>query len=169
MNVRVCATFGLTGTSDALFRAVKEVAMDRDASPAQFWSLTALVALAAVAFEAGPAMAQFPQPSSRIPEPREFAAHPAALEGSIKKVDPGAGTVEISTGLFGSFDRTLDVTPDTQIRVEGRTVTLANIHEGDRVRAAYEVRDGQSVARSINILTKRAERPRDNVRRSVRS
>ncbi len=69
----------------------------------------------------------------------------------MKKVDPATQTVQISAGLFGLLGRTLQVDDRTQIQVEGRQGTLADIREGTKVKAAYESRDGKNVATRIEI------------------
>src|SRR5262249_55633692 len=74
------------------------------------------------------------------------------MEGSVKKVDPAAQTVQISTGLFGIMGRTLGVTEQTQIQTEGRQGTLADLREGNKVRAAYEAHAGTTVAPRIEVM-----------------
>ena len=74
-----------------------------------------------LAVAAAPGWAQTQMP----PAPAAPAnATPASLEGTVKKVDQNAKTVLVSSGLFGLFGRTLEVTGDTQIQVEGRQATL---------------------------------------------
>ena len=70
--------------------------------------------------------------------------------GSVQKVDPAAKTVQVEW-LRGLFSTTLDVTGDTQIAVGGTKASLSDIREGDRVKAAYEPRDGKNVAKSIEV------------------
>jgi len=108
----------------------------------------------------GRVMAQFPPPPPPPAErPGGSATSLSSVEGTVKKVDIESGKVEIAAGLFGLFVRTLAVTPDTQIQLEGRRSSLANIREGDRVRAAYEAREGQSIATSINVTPERRRGP----------
>jgi Cu/Ag efflux protein CusF len=97
------------------------------------------------------ALAQFPAPPSSDTR-RAPASTVNSDEGTVKRVDPASGRVEIATGLFGSFARTLAVTPGTEILVEGQPSDLSGIREGARVRAWYDVREGESVARSINVV-----------------
>jgi len=111
----------------------------------------ALVCALTVIVGAGPVMAQFPSSSPPAPAERPSAPSVSSVEGTVKKVDPAGGKVEITSGLFGFFGRTLEVTPDTHILVEGRQRSLSDIREGDKVRAAYEVREGQSIAKAINV------------------
>ena len=74
-----------------------------------------------------------------------------SLEGKVQKVDQMAGTMRVSTGWFGLIPRTLAVNADTQVQIEGRKATLADVSEGARVKAAYEVRDGKNVATHIDV------------------
>ena len=118
-----------------------------------------VVIVLSLAVAAGPAAAQMVPPPSGIP-PTAPAEKPAVvdktttgmLEGSVKKVDPGANTVQVSSGLFGILGKTLEVSSDTQIQMEGRQATLADIPEGTRVKASYETHDGKNFARRIEVL-----------------
>jgi len=74
------------------------------------------------------------------------------LEGSVKSVDPGAGTLQVSSGPLGMFGRTLEVNTDTQIQVEGRQGTLADLQEGSKIKASYESREGKTVATRIEVM-----------------
>jgi hypothetical protein len=47
--------------------------------------------------------------------------------------------------------RTLAVNGDTQVQIEGRKATLADLSEGTQVKAAYEVRDGKNVATHVDV------------------
>lgn len=73
------------------------------------------------------------------------------LDGPVKKVDPTSRSVEVGwfLGLFGTK---LAVTDDTHIAVAGMKGSLSDIREGDRVKASYEARDGQNVAKSIEVI-----------------
>ena len=74
------------------------------------------------------------------------------LEGSVKKVDPAAGMLQVSSGPLGMFGRTLEVNDGTDIQVEGRKGTLADLQEGAKVKASYEARDGRNVATRIEVV-----------------
>jgi hypothetical protein len=52
------------------------------------------------------------------------------IEGSVRKVDAGAGTLQLSGGPLGIMNRTLEVGEDTEISVDGHQGTLADIREG---------------------------------------
>jgi len=83
----------------------------------------------------------------------------ASLEGTVKKVDPAARTVEVSIGQSGLWDKTLEVTKNTQIETEGERATLADIAEGVKVKASYETRAGKNFATHIDLVPMPA--PRD--------
>lgn len=101
---------------------------------------------------AAPVMAQSQMP----PPPRDMGPvgappRPLAVEGTVSKVDPAAGTVAVSSGWFGLFGRTLQVTPETQIQIEGRQGTLQDLRQGAKVKASYEPRDGKNIATRIEL------------------
>jgi len=118
-----------------------------------------LVMALSLVVSAGSPMAQMQQPNP----PTDGVAPPVEkvpveqstmgiVEGSVKKVDPAARSVQVSTGLFGLLGRTLEVNDQTQIQVEGREGTLADVREGAKVKASYEARDGKNTATQIEIL-----------------
>jgi len=72
------------------------------------------------------------------------------MDGPVKQVDPVEKTVSVGW-LFGLLSTTLEVTEDTRIVVEGATGSLADIQEGDVVKAAYEAHDGKNIAKSIEV------------------
>jgi hypothetical protein len=96
------------------------------------------------------ALAQQPVPR---PDPRPQQQDPVArdLTGTVKKVDPAGRTVHVSSGRLGIFSTTLMVTDDTRIQVQGRDGALTDIQEGANVKASYEIRDGRSVAKSLDV------------------
>jgi Cu/Ag efflux protein CusF len=129
------------------------------------WAALFGIASLAFAVAAGPVMAQTSQtPPAQTPPPpmgsdrstlsdRPLADKPEkSLEGPVKKVDPAAQTVRVSSGLFGIMGHTLEVNDQTQIQVEGRQGTLADIREGSKVKAAYETRNGKDVATRIEVM-----------------
>ena len=118
-----------------------------------------------VAAVVGPAMAQDKQPAppygtapSTAPRPTSPSMtqaenpRPAQVEGTVKKVDPGAQTVDISSGLFGMMGRRLEVNDRTTIQLDGRQATLADIREGTKVKASYEAQAGKNVATVIEVI-----------------
>ncbi|HET7876461.1 MAG TPA: hypothetical protein VFN71_13155 [Methylomirabilota bacterium] len=117
-----------------------------------FRTLTILVSLlATLAVASVPVYAQLQPP----PRPQQApAAQPTTgeLEGTVKKVDSASRTVQVSTALMGILGRTLEVTDETQIQVEGRQASLADIREGAKVKASFEVREGKSVAKRIEVM-----------------
>lgn len=90
------------------------------------------------------ALAPADQPAARTPDARQEKF----IDGPVKKVDPVGKTVQVGW-LLGLFSTTLEVTDGTQIAVEGAKASLQDIREGDKVKAAYETRDGRYVAKSI--------------------
>jgi hypothetical protein len=89
-----------------------------------------------------------PKGSAAMPE----RAKAEILEGSIKKVDPGAGTLEMSASAPGATSRTLAIVAETLIAVDGRQGTLADLQEGTKVKAAYVPYDGKDVVILIEIV-----------------
>ncbi len=114
----------------------------------------AIVIALSLAVAAGPATAQTPQPlpGGATPPATEKAPTMGMFEGAVKKVDPAAGTVQVSSGPFGIIGRTLEVTNDTQIQVEGRHGSLSDLREGAKVKAAYETRGSKNVATEIEVM-----------------
>ena len=107
-----------------------------------------------------------PQPAPRPPMTPPGAVTPAPevpkevqIEGTVSKVDPLAKTVGVSTGFFGLLGATVRVADDTQIRVQGQPATLAEVKEGARVKASYEVRDGKNLAKSIDVVAEEKKQP----------
>ena len=82
----------------------------------------------------------------------ERSATAEILEGSVKKVDPGAGTLEMSGSTPGAMNRTLAIVAETLVAVDGRPGTLADLQEGTKVKAAYVPRDGKDVVILIEVL-----------------
>jgi Cu/Ag efflux protein CusF len=74
------------------------------------------------------------------------------VEGTVKKVDPAAKSVQISSGLLGLLGATMAVTDETKITVEGKEGSIADIREGAKVKASYESRGGKNVAKSIEVM-----------------
>ena len=124
-----------------------------------------MVAALSVAAMVGPAVAQAQQPAppygaapSTAPKPTSPSmspvekARPAQVEGTVKKVDPSAQTVEVSSGLFGMMGRRLEVNDRTMIQLAGRQATLADIQEGAKVKASYEAQAGKNVATAIEVI-----------------
>ena len=114
---------------------------------------TALTSAALVALTVAPVGAQTPPAASTSPPAVTPAPGRAAgmLEGSIHKVDAGAGTLRVSSGPLGIFGKTLEVNGDTQIQIEGRQASLADLQEGAKIKASYETREGKNVATRIEV------------------
>lgn len=91
-----------------------------------------------------PGAADLPAPKSSIPPQEKL------IDGPVKEIDPAAKTVRVGW-LLGLLSTTLEVTGDTQIAVGGTKASLMDLREGDKVKAAYEVRDGKNIAKSIEV------------------
>ena len=102
-----------------------------------------------LAIATGPGWVQAQMPASPAAPASPIAS---SLEGTVKKVDTSTGMVRVSSGIFGLFPRTLEVTSATQVQVEGRQGTLLDIQEGSKVRASYEVRQGKNVATRLEVV-----------------
>lgn len=111
-----------------------------------------------VGLAAGPAMAQglgTPPPGAGAPG-AEAVPREKQVEGPVKKVDPAAKTVQVGWFL-GLFRTTLQVNDDTQIMADGRKGSLEDIREGAKVKAAYELREGKYIAKSIEVMPAQAQ------------
>ena len=122
---------------------------------------TTMVAVALTSMAVGAAWAQVPSPAptpAPAPDrPMSETTRPVVgmVEGTVKKVDPTAGTLQISSGLFGLFGKTLQIGPDTQISIDGRDSNLAEVRQGTKVKASYETRNGRTVATRIEAMPSR--------------
>jgi hypothetical protein len=106
-----------------------------------------------------------PRPSPGVERPAgEMAPTTTGMvEGTVSKVEPAAGKMRVSSGLFGWFGKTLEVSPDTRISVDGRDATLAGIREGAKVKASYVARDGRLIATDIQTMaTEQVPSPRSS-------
>ena len=112
-------------------------------------TLVAVPALAQMQ-QTAPSPAAVPPPVTVAPTDTKTTTD--QLEGSVKNVDLGAGTLQVSYGPLGLFRRTIEVPDNTVIRVEGRQATLADIREGEKVRASYERRETKNVATRVEVI-----------------
>jgi hypothetical protein len=99
-----------------------------------------------------PAPAPAPGAPARPAPATPGVEKPKEVEGTVKKVDPAARSVQVSSGLLGLFGATLEVTDETKISVQGRDGSLTDLREGAKVKAAYESRDGKNVAKTIEVM-----------------
>src|SRR5215813_4220551 len=118
-------------------------------------SMVVLVAAGSVWAQAQMPM---PRPTPPIAPAQPLAPAAGSVEGMVKKVDLTEGTVRVATGWFGLIRRTLSVTSDTRVQVDGRQGTLMDVSEGAEVKASYEVRDGKNIATHIDV-TPQAQPP----------
>jgi Cu/Ag efflux protein CusF len=121
----------------------------------RFTCLSLLVALG-LAIGPGMAVAQTQQPTGHLggaPSTQKAERmNIGILEGSVKAVDRDARTISVSSWPLGVFGKTLEVTNQTQIQVEGQQATLADIQEGAKVKASYETEEGKNVATEIEVM-----------------
>ncbi len=75
-------------------------------------------------------------------------------DATVRKVDLADSRVELASDLLGLFGARLQVTDRTEILLDGLEARLADLPEGARVRASYELEDGIKIARTIS-----AEKP----------
>jgi hypothetical protein len=71
----------------------------------------------------GPTSAQSQQ-ISRGSGSSSNASTAGLVEGTVKSVDPQTGTVHVSTGLFGFFGKTLQLSEGTEVQIDGRLGSL---------------------------------------------
>ena len=83
----------------------------------------------------------------------EAAPADALVEGTVKKVNPAAKTIDVSTGVPGLWNKRLELTDRTEILDEGRTATLDDIQEGVKVKASYETMAGKNFATRIDLIS----------------
>jgi hypothetical protein len=115
-------------------------------------AIAVITAAAALFLTVGSAVAQTAQPPARpMPAPEARPPEPREVEGTVSKVDPASQTIGVSRGWFGLLGRTLQVTDQTEIRVNGRGASLGEIQEGAKVKASFEIREGKNVAKSIEV------------------
>lgn len=115
-----------------------------------------MLGVAMIGATAGAVWAQMPppRPAPGVERPAGEATPTTTgvVEGTVKKIDPAARTVRVSTGLFGFFGKTLEIVPDTRITVDGRDANLAEVREGAKVKAFYETRSGRTIATQIEAI-----------------
>jgi Cu/Ag efflux protein CusF len=75
-----------------------------------------------------------------------------SVEGTVKKVDVATGTIQVSSGLFGLGEKTLQLSEDTLVKVGDREASLTEISEGSKVTACYEPRNRKYVATHIDLV-----------------
>jgi hypothetical protein len=116
-------------------------------------AVTALLALAAGYSATRALVAARPAPEAG--EGRESRGFRFEVEdATVRKVDLTDSHVELASDLLGLFGARLQVTDRTEIKLDGLEAHLADLPEGARVRASYELRDGLKVAQTIS-----AEKP----------
>jgi hypothetical protein len=111
-----------------------------------------------------PAPATRPGPAQQ-PSPRAEAQRPTEPQGQKKPDEARASETQSKqvTGevlsfaenelhvLSGSDDVRMLVIPGTEVRVNGRPASAADLREGSEVRATYELSEGQPVALVVEV------------------
>ncbi len=116
-----------------------------------------MVGVAMIGVATGTVWAQTPspRPSPGVERPAAGELAPTTtgmVEGTVSKVDSATSKMRVSSGLFGWFGKTLEVSPDTRISVDGRDSTLAGIREGTKVKASYVTQNGRLIATEIQAM-----------------
>lgn len=78
-------------------------------------------------------------------------------DATVKKVDLAESRIELGSDLLGLFGARLVVTDRTEILLDGQQARLADLPEGARVQARYDLRDGLKIARTITAETPEPE------------
>jgi hypothetical protein len=73
------------------------------------------------------------------------------LRGTVQTVDRETKALRIAHPLTDEPDTMLLMTDDSQVQIEGRPGSLADIQRGTRIRASYQARYGINIARLIEI------------------
>jgi Cu/Ag efflux protein CusF len=77
-----------------------------------------------------------------------------SVEGTVRKVDVEAGTIQVSSGPLGLVGRTLQLSEDTLVKVGDREASVTEIFEGSKVTVYYETRNRKYVATYIDLVPK---------------
>jgi hypothetical protein len=90
------------------------------------------------------------QPSS--PRINRLVRAPGVIEGTLTRVDGRTESVDVSIFL-GLLGKTLEISRDTLIQVNGHEARFADLQEGAKVKAFYEERGAKLVATRLEVLT----------------
>jgi hypothetical protein len=96
------------------------------------------------------------QPHPRQPtSPRldRLVKAPGVIEGTLTRVDGRTESVDVSVGPFRLLGKTIEVSRDTLIQVNGREGRFADLQEGAKVKAFYEERGAKLVATRLEVST----------------
>ena len=77
--------------------------------------------------------------------------HISELLGTVQAVDREVKALRVSQQVGNVPETMLLMADDTEVRVQGRVGSLADIQRGTRIRASYQARYGINLARSIEI------------------
>ena len=113
---------------------------------------TALGALLVAGLSLSPARSQAPSPPNIGQAPaRAPEDHIRELRGTVQAVDRETKVLRVTHDAGSAPDTTLLMSDDTEVQVQGRPGSLADIQQGTRIRASYQPRYGLNLARSIEI------------------
>jgi hypothetical protein len=73
------------------------------------------------------------------------------LHGTVQSVDRETKALRITHQPADMPDTMLLMADDTQVRIQGRAASLADVQRGTRIRASYQDRYGINLARHIEI------------------
>ncbi len=90
------------------------------------------------------------QPSS--PRMDRLVRAPGMIEGTLTRVDGRTESVDVSIFL-GLLGKTLEVSSDTLIQVNGREARFTDLQEGAKVKAFYEERGAKLVATRLEVMS----------------
>jgi hypothetical protein len=99
-----------------------------------------------------PARSEMPSP----PNMRQGQAgtpqdHIRELLGTVQAVDREMKALRVTHDAGNVPDTMLLMADNTEVQIQGRLGSLADIHRGTRIRASYQPRYGLNLARSIEI------------------
>lgn len=113
---------------------------------------TALGALLVAGLSLSPARSQAPSPPNIGQAPaRAPEDHIRELRGTVQAVDRETKVLRVTHDAGNVPETTLLMSDDTEVQVQGRPGSLADIQRGTRIRASYQSRYGLNLARSIEI------------------
>ena len=120
------------------------------------WTL-GVVALVIAASQLAPPMLPGRSLASWLGQTVRFlgpSAAPATEEarGQVKIVEPAAGVIRVSSGIFGLVSVELVVTPETLIVVGDKEGGFGDLRDGSHVTAAYEARPGRLRAKRVEVV-----------------
>jgi hypothetical protein len=112
---------------------------------------TVLCALLAAGVSLAPARSEPPSRTNGGQPAGAPQDHISELLGTVQAVDREVKALRVSQHVGNVPETMLLIADDTEVRVQGRVGSLADIQQGTRIRASYQARYGINLARSIEI------------------